>query len=129
MEVKREKKDNMLISIMGDEDTVTGFLLAGIGERNESTKNFFVLTKEDPIEVELIFKTLTSRRDIGILLISQHIADMIRETIDSYDKILPPVLEIPSRHIPYSIEKDSIMVKAYLQLYGKNISDSNLAHK
>jgi V-type H+-transporting ATPase subunit F len=30
----RKAEGNKLVAIIGDEDTVTGFLLAGIGERN-----------------------------------------------------------------------------------------------
>ena len=33
-------ENNMLLSIIGDEETVTGFLLAGIGERNENSTTF-----------------------------------------------------------------------------------------
>lgn len=34
----------MLISIIGDEDTVTGMLLTGIGERNvKGETNFFII--------------------------------------------------------------------------------------
>lgn len=116
-------ENNLLLSIIGDEETVTGFLLAGIGERNENSKNFFIINKEDKNEIEDIFKNLIGRKDIGIILISQHIAEMIRETLDEYEEIIPTVLEIPSKNYPYSIEKDSIMQKACRQLYGQNIPD------
>jgi V-type H+-transporting ATPase subunit F len=116
-------ENNLLLGIMGDEETVTGFLLAGIGERNENSKNFYIINKEDKFELEEIFKSLTSRRDIGIILISQHIAEMIRETLDLYEEIVPTVLEIPSKNYPYSIEKDSIMQRACRQLYGQNLPD------
>jgi V-type H+-transporting ATPase subunit F len=112
--------NNLLLAIIGDEETVTGFLLAGIGERNENTRNYFVISKEDKSEVEEIFRSLLNRKDIGIILISQHIADMIREDLDNYDEIIPTVMEIPSKNFPYSVEKDSIMQKAYKQLYGQN---------
>ena len=113
--------NNLLLAIIGDEETVTGFLLAGIGERNENTRNYFVINKEERSDVEEIFKSLINRKDIGIILISQHIADMIREEIDAYEEIIPTVLEIPSKNFPYCVEKDSIMQKAYKQLYGQNV--------
>ncbi len=117
-------ENNLLIAIIGDEETVTGFLLAGIGERNEQSKNFFVInSSNDKFEIEEIFKSLICRKDVGIILISQHIAEMIRETLDQYEEIIPTVLEIPSKNYPYSIEKDSIMQKACRQLYGTNLPD------
>ena len=33
-------ENNMLLGIIADEETVTGFLLAGIGERSETSTNF-----------------------------------------------------------------------------------------
>jgi V-type H+-transporting ATPase subunit F len=116
-------ENNLLLSIIGDEETVTGFLLAGIGERTENSKNFFIINKEEKIEIEEIFKSLIIRKDVGIILISQHIAEMIRETLDEYEEIIPTVLEIPSKNYPYSMEKDSIMQKAIRQLYGQNLPD------
>jgi V-type H+-transporting ATPase subunit F len=117
-------ENNLLLSIIGDEETVTGFLLAGIGERNEHSKNFFIVNNNtDKMEIEETFKSLISRKDVGIILISQHIAEMIRELLDEYEEIIPTVLEIPSKNYPYSIEKDSIMQKAVRQLYGQNMPD------
>ena len=46
-------ENNMLLGIIGDEETVTGFLLAGIGERSESSTNFLKVnstTTNDQIE-------------------------------------------------------------------------------
>ena len=37
-------ENNLLIGIIGDEETVTGFLLAGIGERNDHFSNFLKVT-------------------------------------------------------------------------------------
>ena len=119
-------ENNMLLAIIGDEETVTGFLLAGIGERNENSTNFLIVnsTTEKP-QIEDFFKSLVSRKDIGIILISQHVAETIRETLDAYDEIIPTVLEIPSKNHPYSIEKDSVMQRALRQLYGQNIPEDS----
>ena len=38
------KDKSMLVSVIGDEDTVTGMLLTGIGERNtKGETNFFII--------------------------------------------------------------------------------------
>jgi V-type H+-transporting ATPase subunit F len=118
--------NNLLISIIGDEETVTGLLLAGIGERSETSRNFFIITKEEKCQIEDIFNSLIIRKDIGIILISQHIAEIIRETLDNYTEIIPTVLEIPSKNFPYSIEKDSLMMRAIKQTYGDNYSEEVL---
>lgn len=117
-------ENNMLLAIIGDEETVTGFLLAGIGERNENSTNFLIVNSTtEKAQIEDFFKLLIVRKDIGIILISQHVAEIIRETLDAYDEIIPTVLEIPSKNHPYSIEKDSVMQRALRQLYGQNIPD------
>ena len=117
-------ENNMLLGIIGDEETVTGFLLAGIGERSESSTNFLkVNSKTTNEQIEEFFNNLVKRKDVGIVLISQDVADRIRDTLDAYNEIIPTVLEIPSKQHPYSIEKDSVMQKALRQLYGQNIPD------
>ena len=117
-------ENNMLLAIIGDEETVTGFLLAGIGEWNENSTNFLIVNSTtEKAQIEDFFKSLIVRKDIGIILISQHVAEIIRETLDAYDEIIPTVLEIPSKNHPYSIEKDSVMQRALRQLYGQNIPD------
>jgi V-type H+-transporting ATPase subunit F len=121
MKKKNLKSENLLMSIIGDEETVTGFLLAGIGERNEQSKNFFVISKEEKPEIEEIFNSLKVRKDIGIILISQHIAEMIRETLDAYEEVIPTILEIPSKNFPYSVEKDSLITRASRQIFGTPI--------
>ena len=117
-------ENNMLLGIIGDEETVTGFLLAGIGERSENSTNFLkVNSSTTDQQIEEFFHSLISRKDIGIVLISQDVADRIRDTLDAYNEIIPTVLEIPSKQHPYSIEKDSVMQRALRQLYGQNIPD------
>ena len=40
-------KHSLLVGIIGDEPTVTGFLLTGIGERNrKGESNFLIVTKD-----------------------------------------------------------------------------------
>ena len=51
---------------------------------------------------------------------------MIREKLDEYTEIIPTVLEIPSKNYPYSIEKDSLMMRAIRRTYGENYSEDIL---
>ncbi|CAM2098738.1 V-type proton ATPase subunit F [Caretta caretta] len=103
-----------LIAVMGDEDTVTGFLLGGVGELNKHRKpNFLVVEKDTSLtEIEETFRSFLSREDIGIILINQFIAELIRHVLDAHTRSLPAVLEIPSKEHPYDAAKDSILRRA-----------------
>ncbi|UJR07709.1 hypothetical protein I4U23_011994 [Adineta vaga] len=104
-----------LIAVIGDEDTVTGFLLGGIGEINAKTRkpNFLIVDKNTKLmDIEEAFKNFLTRDDIGIILISQYIAEMIRGLVDGHDKSVPAILEIPSKEHPYDASKDSILRRA-----------------
>uniref|UniRef100_A0A8C6RBG8 V-type proton ATPase subunit F n=1 Tax=Nannospalax galili TaxID=1026970 RepID=A0A8C6RBG8_NANGA len=102
-----------LIAVIGDEDTVTGFLLGGIGELNKNRHpNFLVVEKDTTInEIEDTFRQFLNRDDIGIILINQYIAEMVRHALDAHRSI-PAVLEIPSKEHPYDAAKDSILRRA-----------------
>ena len=73
-------KQSLLVAVMGDEPTVTGFLLTGIGERNRKGEcNFMIVTKDtSQNQIEVAFKKLLDRDDIGIIMVSQHIAEIVR---------------------------------------------------
>ena len=104
-----------MVAAIADEDTVTGLLLAGIGQiSNEPGKESNFLTvipgKTTVEQIEETFTTFTSTRDdIAILLINQHLADLIRFKVDSFSNAFPAILEIPSKDHPYDPEKDSIL--------------------
>ena len=90
--------DGKLVCVIGDEDTVTGFLLAGVGHRTAENSNFLIVKSDTTISlIEETFKSLTSRSDVGIVLINQHIANEIRHLVNSYTETIPTVLEIPSK--------------------------------
>lgn len=99
-------------TIASAQDTVTGFLLAGIGHR-DSTKgvNFLVVDPERTKHDEIVdaFKSFTARDDISIILVTQTIAQDIRYVLSTYDKVIPTVLEIPSKDKPYDEAQDPIM--------------------
>merc|ERR1712146_46543 len=58
------------------------------------------------------FKQMTNRNDIGVVIIGQHIADMIRHTVNEYQaegKVIPTILEVPNKDHPYNPNTDSVM--------------------
>ncbi|KAI5307521.1 H(+)-transporting V1 sector ATPase subunit F, partial [Ascosphaera atra] len=131
--------------------SVTGLLLAGIGhvtEPPDSERNFLVVdSKTETSTIEKAFDDFTQRRkDIGILLINQHvrpfakglfwwipspevtsvltfygcyqIAERIREKLDAFTEAFPAVLEIPSKDHPYDPDKDSVL-RRVRRLFGE----------
>ncbi|KAG6223213.1 hypothetical protein E4U34_001008 [Claviceps purpurea] len=116
-------KNREFLAVIGDEDSVTGLLLAGIGHVTtgaDAQKNFLVVdSKTDNAAIESAFNQFTQeRKDIGIVLINQHIADRIRHCIDTYTAAFPTVLEIPSKDHPYDPEKDSVL-RRVRRLFGE----------
>ncbi|ORX39060.1 V-type ATPase F subunit [Kockovaella imperatae] len=105
-------KDRTLLAVIGDEDSVTGLLLAGIGniDKQSQNKNFLIVDgKTQTSVIESAFQDFTERKDIAILLINQHIAERIRPSVDRYQAAFPAVLEIPSKEHPYDPSKDSVL--------------------
>lgn len=58
-------------------------------------------------EIEETFKMFVARDDVAIILINQHIAEMIRYVVDQHTASIPAVLEIPSKEAPYDPSKVS----------------------
>ncbi|KIY67594.1 vacuolar ATP synthase [Cylindrobasidium torrendii FP15055 ss-10] len=113
-------KDRNLLAVIGDEDSITGLLLAGIGHINDKQKkNFLVVDSKTTVSaIESAFQEFTERKDIAILLINQHIAEKIRPTVDKYQQAFPALLEIPSKDHPYDPSKDSVL-KRVQKLFGE----------
>ncbi|KAI0735451.1 vacuolar ATP synthase [Earliella scabrosa] len=113
-------QDRNLLAVIGDEDSVTGLLLAGIGNvGQDQKKNFLVVDSKTQIPViEAAFEEFTTRKDIAILLINQHIAEKIRPMVDKYQQAFPALLEIPSKDHPYDPSKDSVL-KRVQKLFGE----------
>eukprot|EP01134_Creolimax_fragrantissima_P001384 CFRG1384T1 len=103
-----------LIAVIGNEDTVTGFLLAGVGDVDAKRRSNFLVVKNDTSaqDIEEAFRNFTQRPDISVILINQNIASEIRYAIDRYNQPVPAVLEIPSKDTPYDPSKDSILARA-----------------
>ncbi|KAE8309439.1 ATPase, V1 complex, subunit F [Aspergillus transmontanensis] len=140
-----QAKDRQFLAVIGDEDSVTGLLLAGVGvsgfksaiaadvsdgeligfskhvtDPPDSQRNFLVVdSKTETSTIEKTFQNFTQeRKDIAIVLINQHVAERIRHSVDSFTDPFPAVLEIPSKDHPYDPEKDSVL-KRVRRLFGE----------
>ena len=82
-------QEGALVAIIADEDTITGFLLAGVGEVDLRRRaNFLVVDGKTTVRaIEQAFKDFGAREDIAIILISQPIANMIRNAVANHDKV------------------------------------------
>ncbi len=82
----------MKFFVIGDEDTVLGFSLAGI----EGT----VVTSKD--ETREALKKAFNIDDMGIIIITEKIAQTIRQQVDQHilKKSFPLIIEIPDRFGP-----------------------------
>ncbi|KAM7521654.1 hypothetical protein LguiA_011556 [Lonicera macranthoides] len=109
--VQIASKSSALIAMIADEDTITGFLLAGVGnvDLRRKTNYLIVDSKTTVKQIEDAFKEFTTREDIAIVLISQYVANMISFLVDSYNKPVPAILEIPSKDHPYDPTNDSVL--------------------
>lgn len=124
----KSTKGTLLVSVIADATTVTGLLLTGIGERNtKGQQNFLVVDKETTdAMIEHQLKQLIDRDDIGVILISQNCAERVRQIIVNHDKIIPTILEIPSKDNPYDPEKDTIVTRAAAILWGAETGSEKL---
>ncbi|CAG8136622.1 unnamed protein product [Penicillium salamii] len=116
-------KDRQFLAVIGDEDSVTGLLLAGIGHVSDgpdADKNFLVVdSTTETSTIEERFQRFTQdRKDIAVLLINQHVAERIRHKVDAFTDPFPAILEIPSKDHPYDPEKDSVL-KRVRRLFGE----------
>ncbi len=81
----------MRMGIIGDEETVTGFMLAGIKE---------AYVARDRFETEKVLKKIFNTPDVVVLFITSDLAKEVREIIDSRRKMgefYPIVVEIPPK--------------------------------
>ena len=96
--------------VLADEDTVLGFSLAGV-------QGIIVKTPE---ETRKAFDDIVRQKEIGILLITERVAQPIRDVVDRWvlGSGTPLVLEIPDSHgplegrrTPHEFVKSAIGVK------------------
>lgn len=121
-------RGSLLVGVIGDEATVTGFLLTDIGERNKNgDANFFIVAKDTPLsEIDTAFMKMLKNPEMGIIMISQNVAEMIRNRIVEHLEVIPTIMEIPSKDVPYDPTKDSVLVKAASNLFGREIGMQKL---
>merc|ERR1711953_1107878 len=103
-----------LMSVIAEEDTVTGFLLGGVGQLDkERNSNFLICdAKTEASEIESALRGFLARSDIGIVLITQDYAEQVRHVIETHSAPIPTILEIPSKEKPYDPEKDTLLKRA-----------------
>jgi V/A-type H+-transporting ATPase subunit F len=78
--------------IIGDEDAVLGFGLVGV----EGT------AVQGVDQAREVMKTVLERSDIGIVIITERVADLIRPQVDRFifTRSFPLIVEIPDRQGP-----------------------------
>ena len=114
----------LLVAVIADESTVTGFLLTGVGQRGARGENNYMIVNNDTTDQQLEEKLaqLLGGNDVGIILIAQSAAERVRNMIvehnENEEKLLPTIMEIPSKDQAYDPTKDSMMITAASKLYG-----------
>lgn len=75
--------------VIGDEDAVLGFGLVGVAGR---------IATDEP-EAQAAFRDILADKEIGIVIITEPVADLIRESVETYvfTEDFPLILEIPDR--------------------------------
>ncbi|MHA1410065.1 MAG: V-type ATP synthase subunit F [Candidatus Odinarchaeia archaeon] len=90
----------MKIAVVGDEDTVIGFKLAGVSEG---------IIVEDAYKAETHIRELAERKDIGLIIITEKIGAKIRKLISNIlKKGIPIIIEIPDKTGPLKAGEDPI---------------------
>ena len=76
--------------VIGDEDTVLGFQLAGVEGKAANSRE----------EAGAAFDAALENHDFGIVIITERVAELIRERVDSFifTEAFPLILEIPDRN-------------------------------
>ncbi|EAN99043.1 putative ATP synthase subunit [Trypanosoma cruzi] len=122
--IRYKNRDELIVGIIGDEDTVTGFLLAGTGDnratlnqmsgdkKNVEQPNYIVVNPNTPlVDIETAFTNMCANDAVGVIVICQHIANDIRHLIEEQKEPIPCILEIPSKGGLYDAERDFVLEK------------------
>ncbi|KAL9285474.1 putative ATPase, V1 complex, subunit F [Arabidopsis thaliana] len=69
-------RNSALIAMIADEDTVVGFLMAGVGNVDIRRKtNYLIVDSKTTVrQIEDAFKEFSARDDIAIILLSQYVS-------------------------------------------------------
>lgn len=75
--------------VIGDEDTVLGFSLVGVSGTSCHTQE----------EAKIAWENVLENKNYAIIIITEDIASMIRQTVDRFlfSETFPLVVEIPAR--------------------------------
>ncbi len=80
--------------VMGDEDTVLGFGMVGVDGKSVNNAE----------EARTVFNEVLQNKEVGIIVITERTAELIRELIQEFifTKNFPLIVEIPDRsgHAP-----------------------------
>lgn len=94
---------SMKIAVIGDSDTVSGFRLGGV-------TSSYVVKAEEPIDA--ILKELIADEMVGVIAITERVADANRWAIDEVNKgkkaVTPILVEIPDKSGPIVREVDPL---------------------
>lgn len=71
-------------------------------------------------QIESTYREFVARDDVAVILISQYIANMIRNVINANINPVPATLEIPSKDCPYDPTQDSILTRVQFMFGGAN---------
>jgi len=112
-------EETRVIACLADEDTVAGLTLAGVGGTDaRGNKHLVAVTPETPAaSLEDAFRGFLKDPAVGVVLVSQPVANRIRPAMDAHTAASPAVLEVPSKEAPYDPEEDSLL-RRVKQLYG-----------
>ncbi|KAI5150707.1 V-type H+-transporting ATPase subunit F [Enteropsectra breve] len=86
------------IAVIGDEETVVGYELAGVVRSGEGTNIHIVKRNESSERLAEIFDSLVERKDIAIIFICEFASQIIEKKVQGYKKILPSLLVVPSKY-------------------------------
>jgi V/A-type H+-transporting ATPase subunit F len=91
----------MKIGVIGDANTVLGFRLTGVRETRET---------EDPREALEALKSFFKDKDMGLVIITERLADHLRAEIERLTRgvVTPLLVEIPDKEGPIERKVDPI---------------------
>ncbi|EEQ81897.1 hypothetical protein NCER_101494 [Vairimorpha ceranae BRL01] len=90
-------KTHNSVGILGDEDTINGFMISGI-QLDTKNPNLIQVTYNTPEEdLKKMFTKLILRKDLALILVCDFVYEKILEEIKKYDGLIPSIIEIPSK--------------------------------
>lgn len=111
------------IAVIGDEETVTGFLLAGVGGVDAKKESTYLIVdaKTKHSDIETAFQKFSTSSDIGILLISQPVRRVV-ETFARFSSHSSPSLSLSlsppqiAESIRYLVSKHTRLIPTILEM-------------